>query len=301
MPRIKHTFSIRYNYRYPEDWGPNSIGLEAKSLQDIDDICAAANLENNEHRRIDVELEESDPRLAKLYAAIEGKYQFKPSTHTVIPLEERQSCFGVRRKVEWTAAEINAAEFLHFSASRQIAHHENPDDEQWAREDYVGELDKKQYTAVQLGFMSPFQGLAVAEPLRSELLAVNLAGLKLIPVIFTGGGRVKKPLWALKSHVILPGMVNPLQNGQGEIVAADKPWERFESRHVDDGNCDPPLLRYERAEMQSLERFDIAMTQARLGNGQKLAYRWCIVTQKFRAEMKRLKVSALSYVPVVLE
>ncbi|WP_395745060.1 hypothetical protein [Prosthecobacter sp.] len=301
MPKFKHTFSIRYNYRYPDDWGPNSIGIYAKSLKDIDDICAVADLENNEYRKIDVELDENDPRLVRLYKAIEEKYQFKPSPHTIVPMAERRSYFGVVRKVEWTAAEINEAEFLRFSATRQIAHHENPDDEQWEREDYVVELDKKQYTAVQLGLLSPFQGLAVAEPLKSGLLSSDLAGLNLTPVIFTGGGSVKKPLWALKSHVVLPAMLNPLQNEHGEVVAADKPWARFESRHVDDGNCDPPVLRYRRAEVQRLGHFDIAMTHARLGNGQKMAYRWCIVSQKFRAALKQLKVPALSYEPVVME
>ncbi len=252
-------------------------------------------------RAIDVDLDENDPRLAMLYAAIEAKYQLKPSPHRVIPVADRQKYFGVSRKVEWTPSEINSAEFLLFSGSRQIASHANPDDEQWAREHYVAELDKKQYTAVQLGIMSPFQGIAVAEPLRTSLLAANLAGLNLTPVTFVGGGKVKRPLWALKSHVILPDMLNPIQNGQGEVVAFDKKWDRFESRHVDDGKCDPPVLRYRRAEMEALQPFDIAMTRARLGNGDKIAYRWCIVSQKFRTEMKRLKVPALGYAPVVLE
>lgn len=252
-------------------------------------------------RQIDVDLDENDPRLAKLYEAIYAKYHLKPSLWTITPKAERAHYFGVRRKVVWTEREINEAEYLELSASRQIADHENPDDEQWEREDYVAELDQKQYTAVQLGIMSPFHGLAVAEPLRSGLLAANLAGLNLTPVIFVGGGKVKKPLWALKSHVTLPKTLNPVQNGQGEIVDPSKPWERFESRHLDDAGRDPPTLRYKRAEVEVLKPFDIAMTHARFGNGREISYRWCVISQKFRAELKRLKVPALSYVPVVLE
>jgi hypothetical protein len=305
MPSIRHCFGVCIYYEDGLEWGPNSIGIEARSKSDVEELGMFAGLKvsgsGSSGLRLDVDLDENDPQLARLYEAIYAKYQLKPSQWNIIPVSERGRYFGVRRKVVWTEQEINAAEFLELSSSRQIASHENPDDVQWEREDYVAELDKKQYTEVQLGFMSPFHGLAVAEPLRSSLLAAGLAGLNLTPVIFVGGGKVKKPLWALKSHVILPDTLNPIQNGQGDIVASDKEWERFESRHLDDAGRDPPTLRYKRAEVEALKPFDIAMTSARFGNGQKIAYRWCIVSQKFRAELKRQKVPALSYVPVVLE
>ncbi|MFZ2278335.1 MAG: hypothetical protein WAW39_11070 [Prosthecobacter sp.] len=305
MPTITHTFVIHKYYPDDAEWGSVSNGLAAKSIVDVEQLGLEADLPVKEAgysgRLLKVELDENDPRLAKLYEAIYAKYQLKPSYWTVIPKAERAHYFGLKRKVVWTEQEIDAAEFLELSSSRQIANHENPDDEQWEREDYVAEVDKKQSTAVQLGFMSPFHGLAVAEPLRSNLLAADLAGLNLTPVIFVRGGKVKKPLWALKSHVILPDTLNPIQNGRGDIVASNKGWERFESRHLDDAERDPPTLRYKRSEVETLKPFDIAMTSARFGNGREIAYRWCVVSQKFRAELKRQKVPALSYVPVSLE
>lgn len=305
MPSIHHCFSLFIYYEDGVDLVPNTGGIEMPSRSSVEELGELAGLKvsgsGSSGRQIDVDLDENDPLLARLYEAIYAKYQLKPSRWKIIPVSKRGRYFGVKRKVVWTEQEINEAEYLELSASRQIATHENPDDEQWKREDYVAELDKRQYTEVQLGIMSPCHGLAVAEPLRSGLLAANLAGLNLTPVIFVGGGKVKKPLWALKSHVILPDTLNPIQNGQGDIVASNKGWERFESRHLDDAGRDPPTLRYRRTEVETLKPFDIAMTSARFGNGREIAYRWCIVSQKFHAELKRLKVPALNYVPVVLE
>ena len=296
MPTITHNFRLRFNYRFPDQWGPISLGLVARSLADIDEICAEAEIENNEHRQIEVRLNEEDPRLAKLYAAIEAKYQLKPSRWNTIPAPERQKYFGVKRRVAWTNKEIDQAELLRLESSKMIAEQEDGDEEQLAREDYVVLVDGKQYSKVQLGFLTPFNGLAVAEPLRSEMLQGELAAVHLPPVVFVGG-KVKKPLWALKSHVILPQTLNPFFNGLGEVVPPNTEWWSF----WEDGGHDPPTLRYKREAVEALAPFDIAMTYERVGPGNARAYRACIVTQKFRAEMKRLKVPALSYVPVVLE
>lgn len=305
MPSIRHCFSLFIYYEDGANLVPNTGGIEMPSRSSVEELGEIVGTKVSgsgaSGRQLDVDLDENDPRLAKLYDAIYTKYQVEPSRWKIIPMSERARFFGVKRKVTWTEQEINAAEFLELSASRQIASHENPDDEHWEREDYVAELDKKQNTDVQLGIMSPFHGLAVAEPLMSSLLAANLVRLNLTPVVFTGGGKIKKPLWALKSHVILPDTLNSIQNGHGDIVASNKGWERFESRHLDDAGRDPPTLRYRRAELEALEPFDIAMTSARFGNGREIAYRWCVISQKFRAELKRLKIPGVSYVPVVTE
>jgi len=297
MPTIRHTFSLRYNYRYPDDWGPNSIGLIARSLADIDEICTMAGIDNNEYRQIDVDLREDDPRLAKLYDAIHAKYELKPSHWHVIPVSERHRYFGVDKKVTWTDNEIDACELMQLQSWTSIGDQENGTEGQWEREEYVVRLDKKQNSKSQLGLLIPFHGLAVAEPLRSELLTANLAGLHLPPVVFVGRGPVKKPLWALQSKVIMPDTLNMLQNEQGLPVAPNTEWGCF----YDDGGRIPQTLRYKRAEVAALGSFDIAMTSARIANDRKAACRWCIVSQKFRAELKRQKVPSLSYVPVVLE
>lgn len=297
MPTITHSFRLRFNYRFPDQWGPLSLGLVARSLADIDEICEDAEIENNEYREIEVRLNEEDPRLAKLYAAIEAKYQMKPSRWNTIPVAKRGSYFGVKRNVTWTEQEIGTAELLRLHSSTMIAEQQDANDEQLAREDYVALLDKKQNSKVQLGFLSPFNARAVAEPLRSHLLVAGLEALYLPPVVFAGRGKVKKPLWALKSHVILPPTLNPLLNGQGEVVPANTQWWSF----WDDGGHVPPVLRYKRDAVAALPPFDIAMTCERVGPASKAAYRECIVSQKFRTELKHLKVRGVSYVPVVLE
>jgi hypothetical protein len=301
MSSIRHNFSIYIYYPNETDWGPRSNGIAAKSTSDVEELGLVARLPVKEAgfsgRSMHVDLDEKDPCLAHLYEEIFAKYQIRPSHWHVIPDAERQRYFGVMRNVTWTAKEVDCCEFVQLRCCNSIGDQENGNEEQWAREEYVVRLNSKQNSKVQLGLLIPFHGLAVAEPLRSELLAANLIGLDFPPVIFMGGGKVKKPLWALKSHVILPDTLNSLQNSQGLAVPPNTEWEC----HYDDGGRVPQTLRFKRDEVAALGPFDIAMTSARIANDRKAACRWCIVSQKFRAELKRLKIPGLSYVPVVLE
>ncbi len=301
MPTVRHTFAIYIYYPDGKEWGGRSNGLEAQSTGDVEEFGVVIDVQCREAgyagRLLDVNLDENDPRLQKLYEAIYAKYQLRPSHWNTIPVAERVRYFGVKRKVTWTEQEIDTAELLRLHSSTMIAEQEDADEEQLAREEYVALLDNKQNSKVQLGFLSPFNARAVAEPLRSHLLAAGLDALYLPPVVFAGRGKVKKPLWTLKSHVILPPTLNPLLNGQGEVVPPNTQWWSF----WDDGGHVPPTLRYQRDAVAALPPFDIAMTCERVGPASKAAFRECIVTQKFRAELKRLKVPGLSYVPVVLE
>jgi hypothetical protein len=93
--------------------------------------------QGNHGRNIEADLEENDPVLAKLYAAIEELHQYKPSPWRVVPKAERDRYFGLAKRVTWSAKEIDAAELLMLRNSLLIADHVQPTPEQIAREEYV--------------------------------------------------------------------------------------------------------------------------------------------------------------------
>lgn len=68
----------------------------------------------------------------------------------------------------------------------------------------------------------------------------------------------------------------------------------------DDGGREPAVLRYQRAEVEALDAFDMAVTFERVGQTEQGAYRQCIVTQRFREVMMKLNVKGVDYVPVEL-
>ena len=301
MPSIQHCFRISINFRYPAAPGPSTNGINAANGEDVDEIGVKAGLEvsgGEVGRQIEIDLDEKDPRLLGLYEAIWEKYQLKPSPHQVLPVSERHLYFGVRRKVTWSKNEINASEWLCLQNTLLIAADACcRTNEQLSREDYVAERDPRQRSAVQFGSLMPFTGLAVAEPLRSLLIAEELQGLHLPAVRFVSkAGGIIKPLWALRSKVILPPPLNLLLGEHGHPVEPNTEWWCW----WDDGARDPVTLRYERAEMEALGPFDIAMTNERVGQTEQGAYRQCIVSQRFREVMTRLKVRGVRYVPVEL-
>jgi hypothetical protein len=199
--------------------------------------------------------------------------------------------------VTWSKKEINSSELLWLRASRLIATHAEKGLDQLAREDYVAKVDSRLNSGVQFGSLMPFTALAVAEPLRSQLLEENPRGLHLPPVCFLPEARkVGKPLWAVRSRVVMPRPLNLLQGEQGNPVEPNTEWWCW----WDDGGRDPAVLRYQRTEVEALGPFDIAMTFERVGQTEQGAYRQCIVTQRFREVMGKLKVKGVDYVPVEL-
>lgn len=302
MANIRHQFSVWINLKHPNPFGPYTDGIWARSPSDVEALGDVAELTvrgrgDNFGRFLDVDLDERDPRLGKLYEAILEMYNLKPSLTHCIPESQRSRFFGVTKKITWTRNEIDASELLWLRNSFHIGKHANATEEQLAREEYVAEVDSKQRTAVQFGSLMPFTALAVAEPLRSQLIGAGLKGLHLPPVVFVPETRrVCKPLWALKSTVILPRPMNLLQGEQGNEVEPNTEWWCW----WDDGGRDPAVLHYKRKEVDSVGAFDIAMTNERVGQTNQGAYRQCIVSQKFREVMTKLKVKGVDYVPVEL-
>ncbi len=300
MPTIRHCFRVGISFRYPAPPGPSTTGIHAHTGEEVELIGRQAGLAvtgSDAGRQIDVDMVEDDPRLTAVYECIWDTFHLKPSRWHVVPRELRDTYFGVRKLVTWTKREIDACELLWLRNTQLIATHANATAEQLEREIYVAELDHRQRSATQFGSLMPFTALAVAEPLRSQLLAAELKGLHLPEVEFRPPNRkVIKPLWGLKSSIILPKPLNLLQGEDGNAVEPNTEWWCW----WDDGGRDPAVLRYKREELSALGPFDIAMTLERVGQTEQGAYRQCIVNQRFRETLARLKVKGVDYVPVEL-
>lgn len=300
MASVLVTVSVHYS-PHGRVRGPDSTGIWASSAEEVAELGQASSLPislNQGVAKLEFTGAESDVRLIKLYEAIWDRYGLKPQMHNVIPVNERNLYFGVKRKVTWTKKEIDGCDLLWLSGGQFIACHGEATAEQLMREDYVAKLDFRQRSAVLFGSCWPFGGVfALAEPLRSILLEEELAGLYLPPVSFVPENRkVGKPLWAVRSSVILPRALNLLQGELGNPAEPNTEWGCY----LDDGGRVPPVWRYRRSEVESLRPFDIAMTFERLGPHLRAAYRSCIVSQRFRETLTKYKVKGVEYVPVEL-
>jgi len=181
MPRTVHDFSISQDSSNPP--GGTVGAFIIRTNAEVEILSARSGFElwphTPDHLRLVIRADENDPRLRRLYDALWELYHLKPSPRSVIPIDERGLYFGVWRIVAWTKKELDACELLWLRNKLIIATHANATAEQLERETYVAELDHRQRSGTQFGNLMPFTALAVAEPLRAQLLAAELSGLSL--------------------------------------------------------------------------------------------------------------------------
>jgi hypothetical protein len=290
-------FSICYDSGNPP--GPYSIGFRARSSEEVDLFGASINaaVSKNEispDRLLRVELSEGDPRLQILLERIESTYGWKPSKWLAIPLEQRSRFFGVQKLREYSKKDLDIAPFLCLHADKPIATREDGTAEHVEAEVYIAEADRLQTAKTQFGALFPFHGLCVAEPLGRQLQAAGLKGLALDPVVFLPPDKVKKPLLKLSSTFIAPRSLLPLVNESGHQIEPNTEWACY----LDDGGYHPHEFKYRTKELERFQEVDIAMSYERTGVTKARAYRWCIVSQRFRQVMGELKVPGVSYAPV---
>lgn len=299
MSQIIHDFRITQDSdNLP---GPHTGGIDVRTNEEVRTLSELSGLplwpQTPDHLRLVVRIDSEDSRLARLYDAIWQRYGLKPSPWHVVPQEQRHLYFGVRRKISWSKKEIDACELLWLRNTRLIANQPTRTREQIDSEAYVANVDGRLRSGVQFGSLMPFTALAVAEPLRSQMEEAALVGLWMPAVQFVPESRkVPKPLWALRSSIVLPRAVNLLQGEDGHAVEPNTEWWCW----WDDGGRDPAVLRFRRVEIAAVSSFDIAMTFEKVGHTEEGAYRQCIVSQRFREVMTKLKVKGVDYVPVEL-
>lgn len=291
-------FSISYDSSNAP--GPISIGMRARKPEDVDAFGSLINTPvaknaSSPDRLLRVELSEGDPRLQLLLERVERAYGWKPSKWFNIPREERSRYFGVRKNRQYSKKELDAVTFLHLHyAANAIATHKDGTAEQVDNEVYVAEADRLQTTKTQFGTLAPFVGLCVTEPLGRRLEGAGLKGLSLDPVVILPADHVKKPLLKLSSAVIAPRSLLPIVNESGHQIEPNTEW----SCYLDDGGYQPHEFKYRQEELKRFREVDIAMSYERTGVTKARAYRWCLVSQRFREVMAELKVRGTIYAPV---
>ena len=302
MPKTIWSFSIAFDNE--NSLQTNADGIYAASAEDVDYFGEVSGLHVDSSlsprfgmmKTLKVSEEESSEALAQLLGAIKERYGYEPSQSFIWPLSKREQWFGVQRDRTYSEEEIQEAELLYFYyATQEIAEQRDPSPQQLVSEIYVGK-GPKGGPRRPFGTLTPSHALAVDTGLKQRLEEEELEGLLLDePVVGA------KDTWRLFSSIILPRCRLPLIDGiTGEEVVPYDVWpEKWGDRWYDDCGYRPPELVYEREALQALE-FDIAMTAERTGVNKERAFRWCVVSQKFRSAMIKLKVPGVRYVPVRL-
>ncbi len=304
--RTKWIFSISY-YRGESIAEPNSIGIQLSTPSEVEEFADYLGIEipgRNDPKHLSrgcrVEIWEDDPRLQTVVQRIESRYGWKPSKWFIIPMEERSRCFGVRKHRHYSKSELDSAAYLMLLADKVIAKHRDGTAEQIDAEVYVAAAGQYQLSKTQFGMLMPFWAQCVTETLGRQLQDAGLKGLSLEPVVFRQPDdvkkpvNVKKPLLKLSSNSIAPRSLLPLVNEVGERLEPNTKWACY----LDDGGYQPYEFKYRESDLKHFQSVDIAMSYERTGVTKARAFRWCLVSQKFRRVLTELKVKGVQYAPV---
>ena len=296
-------FSISYYSDTPPS--PNSIGIYARKPEEVDEFGSLINTPvaknaTSPNRLLRIELSEDDPRLQLLLERVERTYGWKPSKWFNIPREERSRYFGVRKKRQYSKKDLDGAPYLMLLADKIIADHRDGNAEQVDAEVYVAAAEGSHSAKTQFGVLMPFWAKCVTETLGCQLQDAGLRGLSLESVVFRQPDNVKKPVKAMKSLLklsstfIAPRSLLPIVNEAGHQIEPNTEW----SCYLDDGGYQPHEFKYRQEELKRFREVDIAMSYERTGVTKARAYRWCLVSQRFREVMAELKVRGTIYAPV---
>jgi hypothetical protein len=303
MPQVICSLTIRFDRESP--LGTTAIGLQAASPEDVDflgDLCGfEVSSRVSDHyglmKSFEVKEPEDSPKLEKLFAAIKQLYGFEPSQHFIVPEELSSKVFGLQRERTYDRQEVEQSPLLslHY-AKRPIA-------KNWDRTiDKVAEDvlkiragSESRSAKLMLGYISPFNALAIHEDLKEALEREGIMGLKCKRV------EGSKTLWSLGSEIELPRCLVPVVDGSGHELADTGPRDEGPGgRYFDDHGYHPPELRFAKDEMKRLPPFDIAVTREYVGPAMHTGacFRTCVVTQRFRECLEKLGVKTAQYVPV---
>lgn len=145
-----------------------------------------------------------------------------------------------------------------------------------------------------LGQLYPFpHEIAVNQQMKEQLISSGLVG-----VDFTEIGQSKprpehKPIWLLAPSKILPASPMTLKKPCGE------PFDGDFSTGCQYQQCYPNIeLSYFREDIEAMGDFDAAATRELIGNYPNGMFRYIVVSQRFRAFIRKHKVPAVRYAPV---
>lgn len=293
MSRSTWKFSIIFDEKI--SLSTTADGIFAASAEDVVNIGSKTGLQvkgRKDYLYINVDCEESDPALKAVIDELYKLYLFRPTTHRIVPVTQRDTVYGVDKERHYTSDEISEAPYLLLRSDREIAKNAKRSPEESEKHIYVVK-NYVQKKSTLLGVISPYSAIAVDDRLQERLEAACLQALLFDDV--RGAAHLRK----LSSEVTLPQCLLPLVNGSGEAVSPLQKWGDHEERWFDDGYGVPELV-YKKEQIDKLPKFDIAMTLERVGQHNSAAFQWCVVSQQFRAVLNALGVKGTKYNPVRL-
>ena len=272
----------------------NRIVLKtSREIVEIAEVAGLDCLRYGDVLLVKANMDVSNPKYSKLLEKLKREQGLSPAVSKIIPWDQKDYIFDPKLSSTWTEKEISSAPLLRLLVNAPIAKQSDGTTQQVDAE-ILSYCDVSKTT--QIGVVMPFHGIGVAGELGKLLEKESLSGLRFTPGV-DNSGKSKRIISALRSDVIMPPALNPLINEAGEVVPPNTQWWCFH----DDGGRSPEVLRYRAAEVKALGDFDIAMTYERVGFRKAAAYRWCIISQRFREVLKKLKVRSVTCVPVELE
>jgi hypothetical protein len=300
MPKVNWKFSVCGKSGYQTK--PNSIGVDVSSPSEVVEISQATGFDvtgwdrgNESYRKIEVNEPEDSLRLSKILEIIEDKYGFVPASSKVVPEALRDRVYGVKKFRQFSRYEIDLSEYLCIShIDRKMADFLMGTKEDTEAENYLVKNYKNGGT-VLFGILSPFPAFVVHENLKLALEDAGLTGLLFKPIVNAVG------IWKLTSSIILPRCKLRLIDGSGTLVRHDDWCEPWTEKYYDDSGYEPPVLRYNKHDLSLIGSFDVAITLERTGGIKPNSFRRLVVSQNFRAFLKKQKISGIYYIPVEID
>lgn len=252
--------------------------------------------------RMRISQTENSYALREMLLGIKDLYGIDLSQNALVTNEARYF-FSVRKLREFTASQVERAEYLVPYAKFIIGTHTDRTDEELVSGTIAVHNDSKQRTKVNFGCVAPFPPIGIDQWLKQKLETHNLAGLQLKPMVVRKmSGLPKKPIWHLAGSITLPRTLTKYINKHGFEKEPYHDWsDKWESAHFFDNGYEPPVLKYCRGQIDSMGSFDVAVSAEKVGNGPKIAFPWVIVSRRFREILAELKVKGVGFIPVAIE
>jgi len=250
---------------------------------------------------LDVDIEESDPRLPKLLELL-ASHGMRPVPEELkrkeLSDEEWQRYFRWRKYRTYDPSDCMACEYVRMRVTQAVSGMDRrPDNKQF-------EMWRSKPTAWMLkaGIASAeisYEEIVVSSEVRAALEAGQFAHLRFNNIIHNPVWKASL-WWELDSDLMLP-QVSPttlLIDDRGEPIKHGDIARPFIGMEPRDG-INPPLYTYRRSDLESVGPFDIARAYEPYGN--RLPQRNAlIVSQRFFRKCLQLKLDCM-WVPVRIE
>lgn len=247
-------------------------------------------------RYLNIAIKEDDPRIFKIQKILED-YGMVHYPHRF----ERRAFYDreyvIRRERVYSRAEICQAELLRLAGSERKFAEFAPDR---SGEVYVVKISQHLKSKIDFGCSYYHVSVLMSAQLKAALESEKLAAVKFKEASYEKPPKPgTKRLWQFGSTVTMPACQTVRQDTHGAFVTEDGPPKGELGYYWDDAGFQPAELVYNRAEVERLPRFDIAMTREFVGEP-FAPYREIIVTQRFREAMEKHGVTTAEWAPVRL-